>query len=187
MTTKKDEPTRPGMPNGLKAGKDVVSKLAQRNGGCKPEIPEELRTMTVMAASVLHLDTLVTEIQAERSALRRLTLAQTEILKAFSDLYLELTDESERRKFLARTVMRAEREAARLRLPLWFWRPEPELELKVQLYRRARLLLHEQRVILDDTFDLLREFCDQYARPEIPVTDEQLSRVIEYAHQKGGD
>lgn len=143
-----------------------------------------LHGTVVMAASVLHLDTLVQEIQAELSALRRLTLAQTEVLKAFSDLYLELTGESEHRKFLDRSIRKAEREAQRLRLPLWFWRPEPDLELKKQVYRRADFLLHEQRANVDDTFDLLREFVDDCARSEIPVTDKQLSGLIECAHRK---
>ena len=116
----------------------------------KPELPADLKNMTVMAASVLHLDTLVQEIQAELSALRRLTLAQTEVLKAFSDLYLELTDESGQRKFLSKSVMRAEREAQRLRLPLWYWRPEPELELKVQIFRRARFLMLASAILNHD-------------------------------------
>ena len=153
----------------------------------KPELPTDLKSMTVMAASVLHLDTLVQEIQAERLALRRLALAETEVLKAFSDLYLELTDESQRRQFLARTVKRAEREAQRLRLPLWFWRPEPEEKLKVQIYNRVHFLIYEQKACLDDVFDLIREFVDEYAKPEIPVTDEQISGVIEYANRRGGD
>ena len=126
----------------------------------KPELPADLKSMTVMAASVLHLDALVGEIQAERQALRRLTSALTEVLKAFSDLYQELTDESGQRKFLDRSIRKAEREAQRLRLPLWFWRPEHGLELRRQIFRRARFLLFDQKACLDDIFDLLRPIPD---------------------------
>lgn len=147
-------------------------------------LPSDLHQMTVMAVSVLQLEELLTEIQAERSAMQRLVLAYTQVLKAFSDLYLELCGKTEERRFLERSMRRAEREAARLRLPLWFWRPEPGLELKAQLYRRAKYLI-EQECSLDDQFDLLREFVDEWARPETPVTDEQISGIIEFAYEKG--
>lgn len=187
MTPQKRNP--PGLAPGRVSEEDNglyldTLNIPQAQSDDKPELPTDLKGMTVLAASVLHLQELICELEDKLMGMHHLISAQTKILKAFGDLYEELTDESERRKFLSKAVLKAEREAARLRLPLWFWRPESELDLKIQVYRRAEFLIREQKSNLDDTFDLLREFVDDCARPEIPVTDEQIAGVIEYAHRK---
>jgi len=165
--------------------KENPSPGADRDG-LKENLERDKLNMSqkACAGKSFPFEELLTEIQAERSAMQRLVLAHTQVLKAFSDLYLELCGKTEERRFLERSMRRAEREAARLRLPLWFWRPEPGLELKAQLYRRAKYLI-EQECSLDDQFDLLREFVDEWARPETPVTDEQISGIIEFAYEKG--
>jgi uncharacterized protein YwgA len=99
-----------------------------------------------------------------------------EIHKAFSDLYLELTDHDEKRKWIEKTIKKAEREAARLKLDLWFWRPEKDLDFQDQLKKRAVYLkTHNYRI--DDIWDLLMEFAEDYAK--VLVDDLTLSRVIE--------
>lgn len=133
--------------------------------------------MTVLAASVLQLEEILTEIQAERAALQRLVLTHTEILKAFSDLYLELCGKNEERRFLDKSIHRAEREAARLRLPLWFWKVDREQGIHHQIWARAKFLV-KRKTSIDDTFDLLREFVDEYTRPEKAISDEQIGNII---------
>ncbi|MGD9506392.1 MAG: hypothetical protein AB7W37_15900 [Syntrophobacteraceae bacterium] len=146
-----------------------------------------LEPAVVCADSLLTIRELVEQLAGQLQAQQRIIDAQFQALKAFADLYTELTDETAHRAFLTKQIKRYEREAARLRLPLWFWRPEPRLELKKQLFRRAAFLLHEQGCGLDDCWDLLREYLNDYVRPEADVTDEQLAGVIGYAQEKGAD
>jgi len=140
-----------------------------------------------MLLNVHELEELIEQQRSNNQAQARLLQAQIEVLKAYSDLFTEMIDEVQRRKWLQKSILRAEREAARLRLPLWFWRPEEGLELKVQLYRRARFLILQHKTSDHDTWDLLREYIEECARPEEPVTDEQLSTLIEYSARKGGE
>jgi hypothetical protein len=154
----------------------------------RPITDEELRGAVVMECSLLELREHIEDLRQERAGLTKLSETLIPILKGFVDLYEELAGKTVERSFLDRAIRKAEREAARLRLPLWFWRPEPGVELKVQLYRRARFLLFEMRALNDDIFDLLREFVDDWARPEEhPVSDDQLAGVIEYAARKGAN
>jgi hypothetical protein len=139
----------------------------------------ELRGAVVLACSLLDLQDLVEELREERVAYTRLTDCHVQTLKAFNDLYLELTGESERRKFLAKAILRAEREAARVRLPTWFWRPEPGKSLDEMLVWRAKFLILRQGVLPDDLWDLLKEFAEDYAKT--PVSDEELEAVVRNA------
>jgi hypothetical protein len=105
-----------------------------------------------------------------------------EIHKAYSDLYLELTDHEEKRKWIDKTIKKAEREAARLKLDLWFWRPEKGLGFHDQLKKRAaHLKMHKYRI--DDIWDLLTEFAEDYAK--VPVDNITLSQVIEGVENAG--
>lgn len=97
-----------------------------------------------------------------------------QIIKAFSDLYLELTDKTADRQFLEGVALRAEREAARTRLPLWFWRPEIGVDLKEQLRRRVEYLISEN-YRADDVWDLCVEYTKDWARP----ADEEYSALLQ--------
>jgi hypothetical protein len=136
----------------------------------------ELRGAVVLASSLLDLQDLVEELREERVAYAKLTDCLVQILKAFNDLYLELTDESEHRKFLSKAILRAERDVARTRLPTWFWRPEPGKSLDEMLTWRAKFLILRQKALPDDLWDLLKEFTEDYAKN--PVSDEQLQGII---------
>lgn len=146
----------------------------------RPVTDNELHGCTVLACSLLQAQEIIEELKALQDQQRRLFDTQICILKAFGDLYAELTDESERRRFLSRAILRAEREAARTLLPLWFWRPEQGLTTESLLKRRARFLIHEHKAHLDDVWDLLVEFGRETSADSI--SDEQLSDIIEAAH-----
>ena len=170
----------------------MLTDLERNKGGMTENLPskaipegEDLHGCVVMTCSVLELQELVSELRDQRDAQANLINSQLEVLKAFSDLYLELTDESEQRQFLSKAILKAEREAARLRLPTWFWRPEKDKPLKDLLFWRARFLIHRQQAHLDDVWDLLREFVADYARADI--SDEELTAIIEQAHEVGVD
>lgn len=152
-----------------------MSKLA------RPISDDELRGAVVLECSLGELHEEIKALRVERQIQRDLNLALVETLKAFGDLFQEWTDESERRKFLYRSVLKAERQAARLRLPTWFWRPEPDKSLDDMLSWRAKFLIHRQKALLDDVWDLLKEFSTDYASQE--PTDAQLAKIIEEAHR----
>lgn len=147
-------------------------------------LPKDLRTAAVMQLSIFDLQEIAQELQHEVALMRQINQANIQVLKAFSDLYLELTEKTVERSFIEKTIKRVEREAARTRLPLWFWRPEPELDIKKQLARRARFLIDELQYCPDDTWDLLKEYITDYARVE--VADESLKRMLEYLYSEKG-
>ena len=86
----KEKPDPGGNPDGLKENleRDKLNMSQKAYDG--KSLPSDLHQMTVMAVSVLQLEELLTEIQAERSAMQRLVLAHTQVLKAFLDLYIYL-------------------------------------------------------------------------------------------------
>ncbi len=145
----------------------------------------DLRPAIVLSHAIFHLEDLVERMEQLIEAQGAIIRGQAQVLKVYHDAAAEILDEQQHRRFVSLEVRKAEREAARTKLPLWFWRPEPELELKVQLYRRAVYLIHECGYSIDDVWDLLREFLDDYAHPETDVTDEQLAGVIDYAQRRG--
>lgn len=139
----------------------------------------ELHDIVVPVLAAMDLEQTVRDLRDEVQNIRRSNDCLIEILKAFSDLLLELTDKSAERKFLEHRIMQAEREAARNRLPLWFWRPEEGFSIQQMLKRRAAFLIDEQSTCVDDTWDLLREFVGTVGTT---ISDEDLSRVIESVH-----
>lgn len=149
----------------------------------RPIADDEIMVTSVMACSILELQGAVEELRSEVRTLSAITKNMLETLKAFSDLYLELTDETEHRRFLERVNKKIEREAARTHLPLWFWRWEEGQDFKRQLLRRARFLLAE-RYQPDDVWDLLQEFAREWAKQDLP--DETLQKCIEYAARNPG-
>jgi hypothetical protein len=139
----------------------------------------ELHEAVVSVLAAMDLEQTVKDLRDEVANLGRVIDCQLQTLKAFSDLFLELTDKTADRHFLDRCILKAERQATRTRLPLWFWRKEEGLTPEQMLKRRTEYLLGEYGAGIDDAWDLLREFVDTM---ETPVSDEDLSRVIESVH-----
>lgn len=136
----------------------------------------DLAGTVVMACSVGALEETVEEIRALLRCHRHIAGELFQILKAFSDLYLELTDKAAERKWLDARIKAAEREAARLRLPIWFWRRDPDAGVRHMLKARAAWMI-EEHYLDDDTFDLLKEYLEHIG--EERVTDRQIVGLIE--------
>lgn len=154
-----------------------------RDPKTNPVSRQELHELTGAVLAGLDLPAVVQELKAEVQSLRNLVDVQIQILKAFGDLYLELTDKTAERRFVEHSILRAEREAARTRVPLWFWRPEPELTLKEQLVRRARFL-RDEGYGLDDAWDLIREYLSDWVKSEEEIPDERLSKLLGHVFGK---
>ena len=142
----------------------------------EPDLPGAV----VMASCVTQLQIAVEEFKSTLSATSRLIDEQFEVLKAFGDLYLELTDESAKRRWLDDRIKRAEREAARLRLPIWFWRPEKDAKLHHRLAHRARWMI-EQKYHEDDVWDMLREYVDHIGARQ--PSDKILNGIISFVEK----
>lgn len=152
----------------------------------KPLSDQDLQGATVLASNVLDAQNLVSELADIRDgqAIHLRTLAS--VTKIFGELVQELSTEVSHRRHLDASIRRAEREAARLKIPLWFWRAEPGIDLKTQLFRRACCLIHDLSLGPDDTWDLMKEYLTDWAKPDPFPTDDQLVRLIEHAKKKGG-
>jgi hypothetical protein len=189
-------PGRPGATHFRVEGISVKMGMEDENSDALIERPvenEELRGVTVLVANLLQAQELVGELREEREGLCVLfgviMRAQFEMLKNLGEIAGELTEEETRREHLASVQRRAAREYQRLRIPLWFWRPEREgrdiEDVHAMLRTRARFLAQEQRAGLDDSWDLLVEFCGDWLRLE---PDEKILRqVLNDAYTQGGD
>jgi hypothetical protein len=143
---------------GKAAQKGINSTCAPGNREEEPAMNDDshsrleggLLTAAVMQCSVFDFQEAVEELNREVSLMRRINHSSLELLKAFSDLYLELSEKAAERECMERTLRRIEREAASTRLPLWFWRPEEGLGIKEQLLGRARFLIHDMKYGRDD-------------------------------------
>lgn len=144
------------------------------------EIPEDLKPILAEIRGNLRHQDLNEELYRSLRILNKQIGAMSHIIKAFSDLYLEMTEEDERRKWLERIVVKAEREAARLKLDLWFWRPEEGTTLKQQLKRRVNHLSNLEYSV-DDTWDLMTEYMQDHTSG---LVDLDLLRTVisEAAH-----
>jgi hypothetical protein len=143
----------------------------------------DLKFAAVAQITIMDAQNLVDELEHLRMAYAKQLGALSLILKAFGDLYLELTDKTTERKWLSIQITKAEKEAARQRMPSWFWRIDKELPVDDQLYRRARWLVNEKPSIhLDDLWDCLT---DSLVFSNIPLDKEQLERAIEGAIHAG--
>jgi hypothetical protein len=107
--------------------------------------------------TVMDMQELVEEFKRHLRASARQIGVFSLALKAFSDLFLEVTEHHEHRKWLARHMLRVEREAARLRLPSWVWRIDSGGNVPEQLAHRARFLREEVKAHPDDIWDTLSE------------------------------
>lgn len=144
----------------------------------KPIQEKELIGAAVMASSILKFEVLVEELRDRIAVQDRINASMWQVLKAHADLFTELTDEVNRRKWLQKSILKAEREATRLRLPLWFWRSEPGLTLVEQVTKRAKLL-REDRKSIDDAWDLCLEFQQDCVRECLPESEyRQIIRSV---------
>ena len=135
----------------------------------------------VLACSLIELEELLSQFRDVQRVYGQLITAQLQVLKAFGDLYMELTDRSADRQFLQKSLLRAEREAARLRLPAWFWRIEKEAELEPQLKHRATVML-ESSISIDDIWDCL---CDVLRYANLDPEDSLIRSAIKEAADAG--
>lgn len=137
----------------------------------------DLHGTVVMQSSLMDAEQLVDELERLRLAYAKQIGVLSLILKGFSDLFTELTEENERRKWLSRQIAKAEREAARLRLPTWFWRIDAEQNVQAQLQHRARFL-QEAKTHADDVWDCLDEALQLSG---IPIDEALLLEAIREA------
>jgi hypothetical protein len=143
----------------------------------------DLKLAAVAQITIMDAQNLVDELERLRMAYAKQLGALSLILKAFGDLYSELTDKTSDRKWLSNQIIKAEREADRQRIPAWFWRLDQELPLNDQLYRRARWLLEEKPDIhLDDLWDCL---IDAITYSKVSVESNDLQRIVEGAIHGG--
>ena len=131
-------------------------------------IPEDLKPVLADIRANLKHDDLNDELSRSIHILNKQIGAIAQIIKGFSDLYVEMTDQTERRRWLERIVKKTERDAARTKLDLWFWRPEESLSVEKQVRKRA-IHLTENKYSLDDTWDLLCEFVTDYAHRDLNI------------------
>ncbi len=137
---------------------------------------QDLKMAAIAQVTIMDAQNLVDELERLRLAYSKQLGALSLTLKAFSDLYLELTDKTSRRKWLARQIERAEKAAAAQCLPSWFWRLDKDLPIDDQIYRRARFLRKEKpNIHLDDIWDSITDAC---RLSEIEVPDKLLSESI---------
>jgi hypothetical protein len=136
----------------------------------------DLKMAAVAQVTIMDAENLVDELERLRMAYAKQLGALSLILKAFSDLYSELTDKTADRKWLSNQINKAEREANRLQIPAWFWRIDKELPLDDQLYRRSKWLIREKPGIhVDDLWDSIAEALE-YAG--IPLNVSELTRIV---------
>jgi hypothetical protein len=165
--------------------------LPYGNDSVKPEFPGALQTIelpdaqlrgaAVLARSVIDAELVADELKALLVGTRKAFLEHWEIIKVLGDFLLEFSEKKSERAWLDRRIKSAEREAARLRVPVWFWR-RPEGTVREALVTRAQWM-REEGYLPDDIFDLLKEYLQHI--DEDRVTDAQLVTLIERA--KGGD
>lgn len=140
---------------------------------------DDLKLAAIAQVTVMDAQVLVDELERLRMAYAKQLGALSLIIKAFNDLYLELTDKTSERKWLSKQIEKAELEANRMCMPSWFWRVDRELPVEDQLYRRARWLLKEKPGIhLDDLWDSLT---DALTYSGMAVDAEQLKAAVEGA------
>jgi hypothetical protein len=110
-------------------------------------------------------------------ALRRAIDELWQVVKVQGDLLVQLGDKAEERRWLDQRIRRAEREAARLRLPIWFWRPPEEgVSLETALKHRIQWMRTE-KYLVDDRFLLVKEYLESINHGTA-FGDEDLAELI---------
>jgi hypothetical protein len=139
----------------------------------------DLKMAAIAQVTIMDAQNLVDELERIRMAYAKQLGALSLILKAFGDLYCELTDKTADRKWLSNQINQAEREANRLQIPAWFWRIDKELPLDDQLYRRSKWLLQEKRGIhMDDLWDCMTDALEYSG---IPLNVPELTGIVKRA------
>lgn len=202
---RKEEPEAPSNAPGLHKNQDhrhntpeepfnqadsIGETLAAMGFPQSPITDEELYGAKVLATSVIELQIAVGDLRElvtrAKLELRHSARTLVGLTAHLQEVLKDLLENNTSLESSNRTLRRLERQSTHNQLPLWFWRPEGGLDLKQQILRRARYLIHEAKTGVDDTWDLLREFCDEWAQPAKPVKDDQLAEIIEYATREGG-
>lgn len=142
---------------------------------------EDLPGTVVMATCVNELQLSLDEFKAALDGINRLIDEQIQILKAFADLYIELTNETANRAWIRDRIEKAERERSRLRVPIWFWRPEEGKRLQAALMMRA-VWMHENDYLEDDIFDLLQEYLEHLGHQRLP--DSKMASIVRVTRTK---
>ncbi len=142
-------------------------KLSQIREVIVKQLPEKIKTFpipdshlngaAVLACSLIDAAELVDDLQHLKAAYAKQIGALSLVLKAFCDLFLEITDHQSHRQWLAKQINLAEREAARMRLPSWVWRIDQAGDIRAQLSHRAAFLKEEAKAHPDDQWDTLCE------------------------------
>ena len=135
----------------------------------------DLNGAAVAQITIMDAQNLVDELGQLRAAYARQLGALSLILKGFSDLFTEITDHKEHRRWLARQILQAEREAARLRLPAWIWRIDQNGDIEAQLRHRAAFLKEDAKAHPDDVWDVL---CEVLKLADLDVDESLLRSVI---------
>jgi hypothetical protein len=144
-------------------------------------IPDnEILGAAVPVTLLIELQAQIDELRAERAGFTLLVQHAWKLTAELTAVCAELTNEAAHRQFLLESHRRAEREAERLRLPLWFWRPEAGRDVESLLTIRAAFLAKERKVQLDDTWDLLQEFSRDWLK--IEPDDGLLRRIMAEAY-----
>lgn len=121
-------------------------------------------------------------MELQQHAMARLMISVCGHLQELCQDILERNNELENS---LKTFRRLEREAIKIQLPLWFWRFEKNKRLKPQLNQRARFLINQVKACDDDVFDLLREFIDDWVRPEEHISDDEIVGLMKSIIIKG--
>ena len=139
----------------------------------------DLKLAAVAQITIMDAQNLVDELEGLRMATARQLESLCMIVKAFGDLYTELTEKTADRKWFAKQILKAERESNRQQIPSWFWRLSKEISLDAQMMTRARWLIKEKPGIhLDDLWDTL---VDALTFSNIPIDSTELQRIVEVA------
>lgn len=137
---------------------------------------DDINTTSLMMVTVQDLQRAIEELQGQVQAIGMVAEAMTCSLKAFSDLYIELTSKAHERRFVEKAVLRAERLVARTKLPIWFWRNDPEVSIDTQLKTRIEYL-NENKYSIDDMWTLLNEFINEFTT--VNVASKRLEALLE--------
>lgn len=143
----------------------------------------DLKLASVAHVTIMDAQNLVDDLDRLRLAYAKQLGVMSLILKGFSDLFTEVTDHQQHRRWLSKQIDRAEREAARQRIPAWFWRIDLEQSLHHQMSHRAKWLLSEFKDIHAD--DLWGNLADCFTYSGLTIDTVSIQTAISGALNEG--
>jgi len=163
-----------------RSGQGANRPISSEGQFCPPPIPisgDQLRGAAVLAKSIIDAELASYELRDLILALRKAIDELWEIVKVQGDLLIELGEKAEERRWLAHRIRQAERESARLRVPIWFWRP-PEAGVSIQEALAHRIQwMRDEGYLVDDRFSLAREYFESIDASGA-VSDEEIAQMI---------